>query len=536
MRVLLLDANIADHETTAALIRDTLDASCVIECVGNIKVGLALVAQDAHELYFVRLGHHIHDALELIRAAGNCRGPIIALADSSEDDVDVRALNAGAADCIAQPNWSRVVLARSIRHALARQQMVCRGEHRQPLLRERDRLVALQAASHLVMRRACHDVRSPLTVIKTYSSILLSELVSGTNVDQARFLRKIMQRVDDLDHIVDNILDSSKLASDLVGAHREAISLEDLIEELRRGLQQKAAASESTLKIRLDEALPLVFCDRVNIGHVIHELVGQACKAAGGGGTVEVWVRHQPEKKSVLIGVTDDRAEISNEDVASIFDPVHRQRKFCGEDGHRDNLALHVVSEMVRINLGKLSVTAHPRRGSTSALTVPVVELDRILAEHVGVLASGRQTVSTLSVVLAAASLERCERNSREIAHRLWSELRACDLVIPLQPRHWALCLSCHEGDLSKIVRRVALAFDEGNRTGLDDPLPALTFRIVGTWPLCVPPTQVTQAVGQALSTGFDSAASSHHLVSAGKQQRSSEQRPRASVHLAGGE
>jgi hypothetical protein len=311
-----------------------------------------------------------------------------------------------------------------------------------------------------------------------------------------------MERVDDLGHMADNILDASLLASDLIGAHREAVHVEDLVDELRPGLAQMAAAAEVQLSICLDAPLPGVFCDREYIGRVIHNLVAYACNAAGRGGTIELWGRYEPDEKSVRVGATDDRPDTSGERVQPLFDPAYQPPRSRSTESQGRDLALHVVSEMVRINLGELSVTAHPG-GSTCAFTVPLVDLDRILSAHLRVVESGRRTVSALSVAFATATPPLSRRHSEEFVQFLWSELRACDLVVPMQPGVWALCISCKAADFAKIVQRIARSFVENNRCRPDRPLPALSLGIVGSWPLSTPSEQVAALVRRAASAGI---------------------------------
>lgn len=407
-------------------------------------------------------------------------------------------------------------------------------QQRTRLDRETDRLNALRGVSHSLALRACHDIRSPLTVIKTFSSILLNELASAIDVEQARFLRTIMRRADDLGHMVDDILDASQLAADLVGSHREAVRIEDLVEELRPELEQTAAANDARLSIRLEAPLPDVFCDRGDIERVVHNLVASACKATGPAGTIEVWGRSEAEERSVRIGVSDNRPyeSESGRSVETIVGPARRQSPIHGAKSRDPDLKLHVVSEMVRINLGKLSITAHPRGGSTSAFTVPLVDLDRILSAHLGVLESGRQTVSELSAALAIVTAPCSERHSREIVQFLWSELRSCDLVVPVHPGAWALCVSCNAGDFLEIVRRVERSFEDSSRSRPDGSLPALSLRIVGTWPISGPSEQVTDSVRRALPAGCGLQREPGRLDEGSEAIPTAEHRPGGPIHF----
>jgi hypothetical protein len=181
------------------------------------------------------------------------------------------------------------------------------------------------------------------------------------------------------------------------------------------------------------------------------------------------------------------------------LDPAYRA--LHDEETNVADPVLHIMSELVRINLGEMTHTAHPAGGNSSSFTVPLVDLDRILSAHLGVLETGRQTASMLSVVIASVTPKQM---THAIVQFLWSELRACDLVVPVEPGRWALCISAGAGDLGTILRRVESAFQAAELGARDDPPPVLSLRVVGTWPLSVAYGEIAEAVRLVLATSTD--------------------------------
>ncbi len=220
-----------------------------------------LLAEERHDVCLCSEGPSV-DAVAVIGAAigAGCTAPIIVLAQGQNTDSDLKAIDAGAADYIPKAELTPAALERSIRHALVRQQRIVKA-HREieGLTTEKTRLNLLRDANHRFVENACHDFRSPLTVIKEFASIISEGLAGDVNEEQSEFLEIILTRVDQLSQMVDGILDASRLESDLIGVKREEHSVASLIEKVRPTLEQRAAAHKVADRIR-----PAVACFRTS--------------------------------------------------------------------------------------------------------------------------------------------------------------------------------------------------------------------------------------------------------------------------------
>ena len=139
-----------------------------------------------------------------------------------------------------------------MRHALLRQQAIVRTRQEiEALTNEKNRgLTSCATPNHRFVENACHDFRSPLTVIKEFAAIIAEGLAGDVNEEQSEFLQIILTRVDNLSHMVDGILDASRLESDLIGVRREEQPVAKLIEHARSTLEQRAAAHNAADRVR----------------------------------------------------------------------------------------------------------------------------------------------------------------------------------------------------------------------------------------------------------------------------------------------
>jgi two-component system, cell cycle sensor histidine kinase and response regulator CckA len=122
IQVLLID----DDEDDYILIRDWFCefqvAGCQLEWVCSYEAGLVEITKHQHDVYLVdyRLGEG--NGLELLRAAvaSDTTAPMILLTGQGERDIDIEAMQAGAADYLEKSQLNAALLERSIRYALER--------------------------------------------------------------------------------------------------------------------------------------------------------------------------------------------------------------------------------------------------------------------------------------------------------------------------------------------------------------------------------------------------------------------------------
>jgi diguanylate cyclase (GGDEF)-like protein/PAS domain S-box-containing protein len=122
LRILLVDDDEDEFILTRELVLEFERGRADLEWVGSFEMGLSAMLEARHEAILVdyRLGGR--DGLELLREAQRlgCRAPIILLTGQGNQDTDIAAMHAGAADYLVKGQVAPVVLERTIRHAVER--------------------------------------------------------------------------------------------------------------------------------------------------------------------------------------------------------------------------------------------------------------------------------------------------------------------------------------------------------------------------------------------------------------------------------
>ena len=125
--------------------------------------------------------------------------------------------------------------------------------------------------------------------------------------------------------------------------------------------------SNITVASSLAPDLPLLHCDREGITQILINLLTNARDAMPGGGEIAIRSALDPEKKHILLQVSDTGVGIPLEAQAKIFDPFFTTK----EVGSGTGLGLPVVRGIVEAHGGKIELQSAPGAGTTFTLRFP---------------------------------------------------------------------------------------------------------------------------------------------------------------------
>lgn len=184
-------------------------------------------------------------------------------------------------------------------------------------LREREERAATleraDATSTAILRAVSHDLRTPLATMRAS----VDGLVSGAldPADQQELVAAVESSTEQLERLIDNLLDLSRLESGLVHPAPRDVSLEEVLPLAVAGHPSGAVSLE------VEESVPLVHTDPGLLERVVANLVGNAVRASAGG-PVRVLAHVLPERVEVL--VVDRGPGVPPEQRERMFDPFQR--------------------------------------------------------------------------------------------------------------------------------------------------------------------------------------------------------------------
>jgi signal transduction histidine kinase len=228
------------------------------------------------------------------------------------------------------------------------------------------------AAERDALRRfiadASHELRTPITALKTFNELLQSGAADEPSA-RAEFLAESQVQINRLEWITHNLLDLSRLDAGLIHLEVAGHAVAELIETATAAF--KNLAQEKGVALAIHQPLPQLrlCCDRARIESALCNLLDNAIKFTPAGGHVEIGA--EQAGKSVRLWVRDDGPGISPSDRPHIFERFYRGHA-GGADG--SGLGLAIVQSVVQAHGGQVSVESQPGEGSRFLIELPLDE------------------------------------------------------------------------------------------------------------------------------------------------------------------
>jgi len=239
-------------------------------------------------------------------------------------------------------------------------------------LRDVTRFKELNRNQSEFMRIVSHDLRSPLTSMQGFASMLELNLVGELNEKQAHFVEKILSGITQMTALVDNIQDAGRFDPQ-TGFYELTRSHTDLGEMVRRIVDSHlvpAEKQELSITVSVADDVPIINADANMLERAVINLVDNAIKYTPNGGRIEVAVKRRDN--DVVISVKDDGLGISPENQKHIFErhvriprPEHKKIKGSG-------LGLFIVRSVAQRHGGNAWLESEQGNGTTFFLSIPL--------------------------------------------------------------------------------------------------------------------------------------------------------------------
>jgi two-component system sensor histidine kinase KdpD len=210
-----------------------------------------------------------------------------------------------------------------------------------------------------LLRAVSHDLRSPLTGIRTAIGALQSPRLSLTSADRRDLLDTIEVESGRLDRLVGDLLDLSRLEAGAAPPETEAWDLADLVRqtvEALKGRERVESAGET----------PVVEVDANQLQRALANLIENALKFSPDGAPVHV--RITATRKEAIVRVVDQGPGLEPGELERVFDPFHRR---VGDPRAGAGLGLAIARGFVEANGGRVWAESRPGQGATFAVALP---------------------------------------------------------------------------------------------------------------------------------------------------------------------
>ncbi len=258
-------------------------------------------------------------------------------------------------------------------------------EHAQMLQAQRDELaratLATQAKAKEVeaasryksdfLANMSHELRTPLNSSLILAKLLAENTSGNLTAEQIQSAETIHSAGNDLLHLINDILDLSKIEAGKMTIRPEQTWLADVVNELDKTMRPLAEQKELDFHSSIESDVPeQVFTDQQRLEQILKNLLSNAIKFTDRGQVAMRVSKHSPE--TVAIEVSDTGIGIADEDQRAVFEAFRQvdsaaTRKFSGT-----GLGLSITTELTRILGGEIRLVSKPDEGSTFTLILPI--------------------------------------------------------------------------------------------------------------------------------------------------------------------
>jgi signal transduction histidine kinase/methyl-accepting chemotaxis protein len=239
----------------------------------------------------------------------------------------------------------------------------------------KDKNAALERVNHLksqFLATVTHELRTPLHSIISYGALILEGFLEGElTTEQEEHIQFMVSSAEDLTHLVDDMLDLSKIEADRLEVKVEPLSLESCLKEVLNQLKPLANNKGLNLTLEMAEPQQLVMADGHRIRQIVINLVSNALKFTEAGG-VTIHCMPLEHYDMFRVSVHDTGIGISPAALGYIFEAFRQAdgsttRRFGGT-----GLGLTIARKLIELQGGEVAVESILGQGSTFSFTLPL--------------------------------------------------------------------------------------------------------------------------------------------------------------------
>jgi PAS domain S-box-containing protein len=218
-----------------------------------------------------------------------------------------------------------------------------------------------------------HELRSPLTAIKQFTTLLLRGLAGELNKEQREFQEIVLRNIRQLQSMIDDLLEVTRLETGKFAVRQESVSVVNAITDTINTLKESARAKGVTISYDVPPDLLPAYADPTRLRQVLIILLDNAIKFTPDGGNVTLLARSMPrDPQFLLLEVSDTGIGISVATTEKIFERLFQVSERTQSSRKGLGLGLYICKELVTRQGGRIWAKRRAEKGSTFSFTLPV--------------------------------------------------------------------------------------------------------------------------------------------------------------------
>ena len=218
-----------------------------------------------------------------------------------------------------------------------------------------------------------HDIRTPMNAIIGYADL------ASRHLDDPAKLKNYMENIQvcgqNLLMLLNNVLDLARIENDKTEMEYSVSDVEKDFRNCVAMFRNQADSKGQTLMVTTQLQYPYIYADIPHLTEICTNLVSNAVKYTGAGGTIRCNVTQKPGEKEgwcdTVVTVADNGIGMSQEFQKHIFEPFERERTSTVSKVEGSGIGMGIVKKLVGLMSGTVEVESKIGVGSTFTVTIP---------------------------------------------------------------------------------------------------------------------------------------------------------------------
>ena len=214
-----------------------------------------------------------------------------------------------------------------------------------------------------------HEIRTPLNSVLALTQLLREGVPGPLTVDQRKYLQVIERNGHALLHLINDVLDLSRIEAGHLEMDTEDLDLAPHVESVVEALAPLAAGKSLDLTVNLPPDLPAARGDPDRFRQILTNLMGNAIKFTESGG--QVMIGAEAHDETIVVVVTDTGVGISDRHRDKIFQEFYQVDQTLVRRQGGTGLGLAIARRLARLMGGDITVESVVSRGSRFSIILP---------------------------------------------------------------------------------------------------------------------------------------------------------------------
>ncbi|MBR6015356.1 MAG: response regulator [Firmicutes bacterium] len=225
-----------------------------------------------------------------------------------------------------------------------------------------------------------HDIRTPMNAVLGFTMLAQAHVDDQKRVSE--YLEKVRTSGRLMLSLVNDVLDMRRIESGKITIEEAPCSLNEILDEIEGTFLQAEKEKEIRFVVNRNALIDdMVYCDKLRLSQILMNIVSNAFKFTGKGGTIELKARQKAESDrgmgSYIFTVRDTGVGMNPEFLEHIWEPFERDTTNTLGDDISTGLGMPIAKSLVELMNGEISVESEVGVGTTFTIFLSFRQCDR---------------------------------------------------------------------------------------------------------------------------------------------------------------